>query len=102
MTGCVKSGEEILIYGGQISQKIKRNREMIKDIGNTFQLKQWMLSCLFLTMHFNLVTDPPQVRYYKRLKECTTIFIKKTINKEINMLFHFLLALFLAQVFVVL
>ena len=27
------------------------------------------------TMHFNLVTDPPQVRYYKRLKDCTAILI---------------------------
>ena len=24
---------------------------------------------LFLTMHFNLVTDPPQVRYYKILSK---------------------------------
>ena len=35
---------------------------MIKDMRDTFQLKQWMLS-LFLTLYFNLVTDPPQVRF---------------------------------------
>ena len=27
---------------------------MIKDIGDTFQLKQWILS-IFLTMYFNVV-----------------------------------------------
>ncbi len=49
---------------------------MIKDIGDKFQLKQWMLS-LFLTMHFNLVTDPPQVRYSKLTETRLPLLIKQ-------------------------
>ena len=41
-----------------------------------FQLKQWMLS-LFLTMHFNLVTDPPQVRYSKLTETRLPLLIKQ-------------------------
>ena len=40
------------------------------------QLKQWMLS-LFVTMHFNLVTDPPQVRYSKLTETRRPLLIKQ-------------------------
>ena len=71
----VSANQALVVYKPS-SAGGKGQEEMIKDIGDTFQLKQWMLS-LFLTMHFNLVTDPPQVRYSKLTETRLPLLIKQ-------------------------